>query len=178
MTTWWRRLIGSQKLQMILHRRATKYRSLLQKMTCKDKGSYESSPPCIHLHHITFELYHMTIILHHMTIAPDFWKLLPSFHFCHTYTYIPLESQPAANFCFLKAFTVLPLLPQQKLARCHVVLPVFCHGLLAEELIVLWQYGIVHRLDACVTRQCRHQPIEQRHTMRCGYVVPHVARPS
>jgi len=45
--TGWRRLIGSPKLQIIFHKRATKYRALLRKMTCKDKGSYESSPPCI-----------------------------------------------------------------------------------------------------------------------------------
>jgi len=45
--TGWRRLIGSPKLQIIFHKRATKYRSLLRKMTCKDKGSYESSPPCM-----------------------------------------------------------------------------------------------------------------------------------
>jgi len=44
--TGWRRLIGSPKLQIIFHKRATKYRSLLQKMTYQDKGSYESSPPC------------------------------------------------------------------------------------------------------------------------------------
>ena len=43
----WRRLIGSPKLQIIFHKRAIKYRSLLRKMTCKDKGSYESSPPCM-----------------------------------------------------------------------------------------------------------------------------------
>ena len=48
MTTGWRRLIGSPKLQIIFHKRATKYRSLLRKMTYKDKGSYESSPPCSH----------------------------------------------------------------------------------------------------------------------------------
>jgi len=47
--TGWRRLIGSPKLQIIFHKRATKYRSLLRKMTYKDKGSYESSPPCISL---------------------------------------------------------------------------------------------------------------------------------
>jgi len=46
--TGWRRLIGSLKLQIIFHKRATKYRSLLRKMTYKDKGSYESSPPCTH----------------------------------------------------------------------------------------------------------------------------------
>ena len=44
--TGWRRLIGYPKLQIIFHKRATKYRSLLRKMTYKDKGSYESSPPC------------------------------------------------------------------------------------------------------------------------------------
>ena len=46
--TGWRRLIGSPKLQIIFHKRATKYRALLRKMTYKDKGSYESSPPCTH----------------------------------------------------------------------------------------------------------------------------------
>jgi len=45
-TTGWRRLIGSPKLQIIFHKRATKYRSLLRTMTYKDKGSYECSPPC------------------------------------------------------------------------------------------------------------------------------------
>ena len=44
--TGWRRLIGSPKLQIIFHKRANKYRSLLRKTTYKDKGSYESSPPC------------------------------------------------------------------------------------------------------------------------------------
>jgi len=45
-TTGWRKLIGSPKLQIIFHQRATKYRALLRKMTYKDKGSYKSSPPC------------------------------------------------------------------------------------------------------------------------------------
>ena len=46
--TGWRRLTGCPKSQIIFHKRATKYRSLLRKMTYKDKGSYESSPPCIY----------------------------------------------------------------------------------------------------------------------------------
>ena len=46
MYTGWRRLIGSPKLQIIFHKRATKYRSLLREMTYKNKGSYESSLPC------------------------------------------------------------------------------------------------------------------------------------
>jgi len=41
--TGWRRLVGSPKLQINFHKRATKYRSLLRKMTHKDKESYESS---------------------------------------------------------------------------------------------------------------------------------------
>jgi len=45
-TTGWQRLMGSPKLQIIFQKRAIKYRSLLRKMTYKDKGSYESSPPC------------------------------------------------------------------------------------------------------------------------------------
>jgi len=44
--TGWRRLIGSPKLQIIFHQRATKHKSLLREMTYKDKGSYESLPPC------------------------------------------------------------------------------------------------------------------------------------
>jgi len=35
------RLIGSPKLQIIFHKRATEYRALLRKMTYWDKGSYE-----------------------------------------------------------------------------------------------------------------------------------------
>ena len=45
-STGWRRLIGFPKLQIIFHKRAIKNRSLLRKMTYKDEGSYESSPPC------------------------------------------------------------------------------------------------------------------------------------
>jgi len=44
--TGWRRLIGSPKLQIIFHKRATECRALLRKMTHKDKASYGSSPPC------------------------------------------------------------------------------------------------------------------------------------
>ena len=44
--TGWRRLIETVKLQIIFHKRATKFRALLLKMNYKDKGSYEFSPPC------------------------------------------------------------------------------------------------------------------------------------
>jgi len=56
-TTGWRRLITSPKLQIIFHKRATKYRSLLRKMNYKNKGSYKSSPPYIRLPATTTELY-------------------------------------------------------------------------------------------------------------------------
>ena len=42
--------LGSPTLQIIFHKRTTKYRSLLLKMTYKDNGSYESSPPCSLFH--------------------------------------------------------------------------------------------------------------------------------
>jgi len=44
--TGWRGLTGSPTLHIIFHKRAIKYRSFLRKMTYKDKGSCESSPPC------------------------------------------------------------------------------------------------------------------------------------
>ena len=55
----WRRLIGSRELQIIFHERATKYRSLLRKMTCKDKGSYESSSPCMRR---VYEIVHIVCV--------------------------------------------------------------------------------------------------------------------
>jgi len=57
LSTGWRRLIASPKLQITFHKRATKYRSLLRKMTYKDKGSYESSPPCSEQFTLKVEVY-------------------------------------------------------------------------------------------------------------------------
>jgi len=42
-STEWRRPIGCLKLQVIFRKRATNYRALLRKMTCKDTASYGSS---------------------------------------------------------------------------------------------------------------------------------------
>ena len=44
--TGWRRLTGCCKLKVIFCKRATNSRALLRKMTCKDKASYDSTPPC------------------------------------------------------------------------------------------------------------------------------------
>jgi len=46
LATGWRRHIGCLKLQVVFCKRATNYRALLQKMTYKDKASYDSTPPC------------------------------------------------------------------------------------------------------------------------------------
>ena len=43
----WRRPIGCLKFQVIFRKRATNYRALLQKMTCRDKASYGSWARCI-----------------------------------------------------------------------------------------------------------------------------------
>jgi len=43
--TGWRRTIGSLKLQVIFRKRATNLMAFLRKMTCKDKASYDSTPP-------------------------------------------------------------------------------------------------------------------------------------
>jgi len=50
--TGWQRLLGSPKLQIIFHKNSTKYRSLLREMIYKDKGSYESLPPCSDIRHL------------------------------------------------------------------------------------------------------------------------------
>jgi len=45
-STGWRRPIRCLKLQVIFRKRATNYRALLRKMTCKNKASYGFAPPC------------------------------------------------------------------------------------------------------------------------------------
>ena len=59
--TGWRRLIGPPKLQIICHKRATKYRSLFREMTYTDKGSYGSSPPCMTCR-VWHRVYHISCI--------------------------------------------------------------------------------------------------------------------
>ena len=71
--TGWRRLIGSPKLQIIFHKRATKYRALLRKMTYKDKGSYESSPPCRPVS--MFRFFHVLIYTDmYRSLCMDFYR--------------------------------------------------------------------------------------------------------
>jgi len=61
--TGWRRLIASPKLQIFSHTRATEYRSLLRKMTYKNKASYNLPllylylPPFMRPHSFFFFLF-------------------------------------------------------------------------------------------------------------------------
>jgi len=66
--TGWRRLIGSPKLQIIFHKRASKYRLLLRKTTYKDKGSHDSTPPCTPM----FIFFHISLIVILIFIFPYF----------------------------------------------------------------------------------------------------------
>jgi len=77
--TGWRRLIGSPKLQIIFHKRATKYRSLLRKMTYEDKASYESSPPCVYIYIHTLNVYKCILsctLTHTHTHTSCLWWLI------------------------------------------------------------------------------------------------------
>jgi len=54
--TGWRRFIGYLKLQVVMRKRASNYRALLRKMTCKDKAYYESLPPCSGNHKVSLSV--------------------------------------------------------------------------------------------------------------------------
>ena len=47
--TGWQKCIGCLTLQVSFRQRATKYRTFSREMTCKDKASRVSSPPCTSL---------------------------------------------------------------------------------------------------------------------------------
>ena len=71
-------------MQIIFHKRATKYRSLLRKMTYKDKGSHESSPPCIrnlYIPNICHKRPMYTNICHERPIHT--YKALTQIYVCH-----------------------------------------------------------------------------------------------
>jgi len=55
----WRRCIGCLQLQIFIRKRATNFRALFQNMTCNDKTSYVSTPPCIII--ITYRVIMMKI---------------------------------------------------------------------------------------------------------------------
>jgi len=56
--TGWQRCIGCLMLQVCFHKRATNYRTLLRKITYKDKASYASPRHCMRLVTDPHESYH------------------------------------------------------------------------------------------------------------------------
>jgi len=105
MNTGWRRLIGSPKLQIIFHKRATKYRSLLQKMTYKDKGSYEFSPPCTYssspkvVPSLLFSCYDILLCI--MCIGMCVYVCVCMFVYMYGYVFVYMYAYGVATTCRL-----------------------------------------------------------------------------
>jgi len=72
--------LGCLKLQVIFRKRATNYRTLLRKITYKDKASYGSSPPCTytqaHTPSLSFSLTqkHNLHLQYHIDTPPGKWS--------------------------------------------------------------------------------------------------------
>ena len=77
--------IGCLKLQVSLHKRATIYRAFLRKMTCKNKASDGSWPPCrempftqrlvaLRLHNNDYRTYHQYLFNHSEASSVTFSK--------------------------------------------------------------------------------------------------------
>jgi len=79
------------RLQVIFRKRASNYRALLRKMTCKDKASYGSSPPCecityVRRVHMCDAFMGASRLIH---ICDKFIRALPVIHMCdmtHSHT--------------------------------------------------------------------------------------------
>ena len=75
--TEWRRPIECLKLQVIFGKRATNYRTLLRKMTYKDKASYASSSPRTHSHSHMYTYVYIwlcvCIFVHTHMFADQWW---------------------------------------------------------------------------------------------------------
>jgi len=114
--TGWRRLIGSPNLQIIFRKRATKYRSLLRKMTYKDKGSYESSPPCTRL---------FTHIFTHTSSHTHFHTHIYTHTSSHTYTHTHIFTHASSHTHFhTHIFT--PISSHTHLHTIILIIGLFC----------------------------------------------------
>ena len=74
--TYWRKCIGCLKLQISFCKRVTNLRALVQNMTCNDKTSYVSTPPCIIM--ITYRVSMIT----HMVLLWEWHSMLSASHLC------------------------------------------------------------------------------------------------
>jgi len=73
LSTRWRRPIQCLDLLIIFRKWATNYRALLRKMTCKDKASYGSSPPCTIIGCVTLLNTHSTVVVYWIWIHIQLW---------------------------------------------------------------------------------------------------------
>jgi len=78
--TGWRRPIGCLELQVISRKRATNYRALLRKMTCKEKASNGSPPPFSV--GFKFSIYVYIYTLSQRYVAVDCFAIFPDQHMC------------------------------------------------------------------------------------------------
>jgi len=86
LSTGWRRLIGSFKLQVIFRKRASNYSALLWKVTYEDKGSYESSPPYIQVYCSQLNALSLLLRMHSTHITHTLFRLTPHTHSLTTHT--------------------------------------------------------------------------------------------
>ena len=73
-----RRTIRCLELQAIFPKRATNYRALLRKMTCEDKASSDSTPPCMYMFTFAYKMY----IHKRSTISFAYIHIYTNIHIC------------------------------------------------------------------------------------------------
>jgi len=89
--------LGSPKLHIIFHKRATKYMSFLRELSHKDKGTYEFSPPCtmftrwrhIYILYVLHTIH--TLYLYDMVEIHIFFEYVPHAHTLDKCVYISLS---------------------------------------------------------------------------------------
>jgi len=107
---------ATSKLQVIFHKRTTKYRDLLQKVTYKDKASYGSSPPCTP--HIVKYIYLHTYTHIHIHLYRAVPRIAMSIYVCtHIIYYM---------YIYLHIYTHTFILYVKTAALCDVAIPNRC----------------------------------------------------
>jgi len=126
-STGWRRLIGSRKLHIIFHKRATRYRALLRKMTYKDKGPYESSPPCIS------QLAPMKCQDAHSSLLHNFSKVGPLLCFPYTRLHIRFSRIFGSSGAFLN-LAKMQCFPSSKVTVIVIVYRKYSSDVIFEKV--------------------------------------------
>jgi len=144
--TGWRRLIGSPKLQIIFHKRATKYRSLLRKMTYEDKGSYESSPPC------TIMITHYDKITSHITYHAHTHTHTHSLSLSHTHIATHAKHMGSCTITWVDDNNTILWCDS---CNSNMLTVTYCHGVSSctitwvHMLIVTYSHDVAHVIVIC-----------------------------